>query len=262
MCDKFSNINCCRLSNASSSETGSSSNSVSINCSPIDCFIVDKFKIILNCNEKEAIKMDKVWTYIAKNIFEIKKSNTLYNQYNTTNIKHDLPNACIIRKTNLRNYLLSYTKSPKIVIIGEAPGYKGCHFSGVPFTSEYQLENNLVPFNGMRSSINTPYKEKTATIFWEIMSDYYPRFFVWNCIPFHPHKKGNILTNREPTKNEILTFSKYLKEILDLLDCDIIISLGRCAQNSLDNLNIENDYVRHPSMGGKSEFVIQIKSYF
>lgn len=207
--------------------------------------------------------MIKVWNYIVKNIFEIERSSILYNQYNTTNLEYDLPNACEIRKTNLSNYLLSYTDSPEIVIIGEAPGYKGCHFSGVPFTSEYQLENDLVPFTGKKSSlINKPYKENTATIFWEIMRDYYPRFFVWNCIPLHPHEKGNILSNREPTKNEILSYSKNLNDILDLLDCDIILSLGKCAQKSLNNLNIKNDYVRHPSMGGKSEFANQIKNYF
>src|ERR1700719_1871961 len=33
----------------------------------------------------------------------------------------------------------------KYLLIGEAPGYRGCHFSGIPFTCEKQLIKGEVP---------------------------------------------------------------------------------------------------------------------
>jgi len=74
-----------------------------------------------------------------------------------------------------------------------APGYKGCRFSGVPFTSEAQLSSGLLPFKGDRSScMNQPWSENTATIFWRVMMRYHPDFIAWNCFPFHPHEPNTI----------------------------------------------------------------------
>jgi len=50
----------------------------------------------------------------------------------------------LIRKHNLLTYFVHMKKlKPKILLLGEAPGYKGCRLTGVPFTSEKILSNHL-----------------------------------------------------------------------------------------------------------------------
>lgn len=182
-------------------------------------------------------------------------SDSLFNQYNEKNYELDLPNADEIRKENLRNYLRSFSERPSIFVIGEAPGWRGCRFSGVPFTSEFQLCNGSLPFEGSQSSKNhSPYREGTATIFWEIMQIYHPHFLAWNCIPFHPHKPGGANTNRTPTTGEINRYLTLLSELIALVKPDQIVAIGKSAEHALERANIPSSYIRHPSHGGKIEF--------
>src|ERR1700686_3384575 len=55
----------------------------------------------------------------------------------------DLPFATACeRRIHLRSH---FDVDAKYLLIGEAPGYRGCHFSGIPFTCEKQLVNGEVP---------------------------------------------------------------------------------------------------------------------
>ena len=71
---------------------------------------------------------------------------------------------------NLRLYLnkMKYIK-PKYLLIGEAPGYNGCRWSGIPFVSERILRDNN--FFGLENGYkvrndNKPQSEASATIVW------------------------------------------------------------------------------------------------
>lgn len=61
----------------------------------------------------------------------------VYNQYSD-----DHPESSVRRK-NLGIYLRHMANvKPKIMLVGEAPGYRGSRLTGVPFTSEYLLMHN------------------------------------------------------------------------------------------------------------------------
>ncbi|WP_207653606.1 hypothetical protein [Clostridium peptidivorans] len=62
----------------------------------------------------------------------------VYNQYSYEQEEN------FIRRENLMIYLKQmYKLKPKIILVGEAPGYRGCRLTGVPFTSEHLLMNNI-----------------------------------------------------------------------------------------------------------------------
>lgn len=197
-----------------------------------------------------------IWTLFSQSLFAIPSTSQLFNPYYPQDDSdHDLPHAHQIRRDNLRNYLESFRQRPPILIIGEAPGWRGCRFSGVPFTSESQLLSRQLPFKGHRSSHDgTPLAESSATIFWRLMAAHHPRFLVWNCLPFHPHQLGQTLSNRTPTRAEIRQHAPFLAQLLSILNPDHVVALGRSAEHALRQLSIHALYVRHPSHGGAQAF--------
>jgi len=182
-------------------------------------------------------------------------SDHLFNPYIEVNADVDLPHANDIRQENLQNYLNSFTSYPDILLLGEAPGWRGCRFSGIPFTSEAQLIEGELPFHGSQTSNSSiPHQEITATTFWKFMKPYHPRFLVWNCIPFHPSKPGKPLSNRQPTRDEIACSLPLLIQLIDMIDPKQVIAVGRTAQHTLHLIERECEKVRHPAHGGANEF--------
>lgn len=174
-----------------------------------------------------------------------------------------------IRRDNLLIYLreMSILK-PKIILVGEAPGYRGCRLTGVPFSSEYLLINNMEGMNlfgkdkGYKLPIDTDKltKEPTATIVWQTFIKYDLKVFGWNAFPFHPYKQGNMESNRTPLKKELLIGEKPLLRIIELFNIKNIIAMGNKAEESLNKLGINCDKVRHPAQGGKNDFVQGIRA--
>lgn len=167
----------------------------------------------------------------------------------------DKKGADAIRRANLLHYLRSFAQRPTILLVGEPPGPRGCRFSGVPFTSEDQLVSGVLPFKGQQSSLSTkPNKEASATAFWAAMKGFEGRAFVWNSVPFHPHKADKPMSIRAPKTSEIRQHAHILCGIRDLLKPGLVGAIGKKAAHALANLGIAAEQVRHPSFGGVTEF--------
>jgi hypothetical protein len=190
------------------------------------------------------------------NLRNEKSSSEFVNQYNA-NTKHNE-----IATNNLKLYLNTiYLQHPQYIFIGEAPGHKGCRITGIPFTSEYILTQNYR--NGFFGENNgyqivnkeKPYKESTATIIWQYFnqSKFVPCF--WNSFPFHPHKINDLHSNRKPNENELIVGKKYLLELISIFKIKSIISIGKVSHELLEKNNINSIYIRHPSNGGKNDFI-------
>lgn len=149
------------------------------------------------------------------------------------------------------------------LILGEAPGPHGCRFSGVPFTTEAQLLVGHLKFSGQQSSNRKePYYAPASKIFWNIMLPYALQgkpFFIWNCVPLHPHKKDEPLSVRNPTSTEIRRYSSGLSKLVEVIQPIQVIAVGRKAQEALFKINVQAIYARHPSMGGASKFKNKMK---
>lgn len=178
---------------------------------------------------------------------------------NTTNLYFGDSRESEIRRNNLKVYLVKmHLRKPKFLILGEAPGYKGCRLSGVAFTSERVLSENEFFKNEPIQFINEPGKlesEISATIVWAEISKLMEQALIWNIFPFHPHATGDVKTNRTPTRTELEEGKSFLDDLLKIFDIKKIIALGRKPESQLEKIDLPFSYIRHPANGGKNDFV-------
>lgn len=204
--------------------------------------------------------MDNKIDYFIEMISNERKLENTVNPYSTEWEFNE------IAKHNLKIYFENIlANNSKVLLLGEAPGYKGCRLSGVPFTSEKILtsgkSNAIVGINfdyKIRDDKN-PQSESSATIIWEAFEnlDIYP--LMWNAFPFHPHKPNSTESNRAPKRDELEIGVKYIHELIKIFDIDRIYAVGNIAYSTLANLGLKVDKIRHPSMGGKNQFIEGIK---
>jgi uracil-DNA glycosylase len=163
------------------------------------------------------------------------------------------------RGQNLETYLLALLAWPYSghLLVGEAPGERGCARTGIPFTDERLLRSGGHPFlASLRPKVKVAGStaESTAGIVWGHLSDcrLVPAF--WNAVPFHP--RSDARPNRTPTPSEVLSCQVFLDQILDVLKPISVIAVGRTAENALQRLGVKKfDSVRHPSHGGKRAYI-------
>lgn len=183
--------------------------------------------------------------------------------------------APTIRAANLSAYLCERVDKAQLILIGEAPGYRGCKFSGIAMTSERILlgsQAKIAPqhvFNGPKRRTSTPaacpqgFIEPTASIVWSLLLGLGvdPRSFIlWNAFPCHPYKGSDRLTNRKPLPTELTACAHILPDLLELAPGAALVAVGRVAEGALDTLSLPYSAVRHPAMGGASAFRAGIKA--
>ena len=136
-----------------------------------------------------------------------------------------------VRRERLARYLDRQRRAP-VLLVGEAPGYRGTRVSGIPLTSERQL-------TGAGPA------EATATIVHGTLADLEiaDDVLLWNLVPTHP---GTETSNRPPTRAEIEASEPFLAA---LAQGRRVIAVGRLAHARLGG-----PYVRHPSHGGAAQF--------
>ncbi len=188
-------------------------------------------------------------------------------------------NAPAIRRKQLAAYLGKRLGKAKLVVIGEALGYRGGHFSGIPMTSERILlgkkrDDGIDPehvFSGIKPrrtsrSQKCPdgFSEPTATIIWGTLLSLGlkpEQFVLWNAFPWHSFdSRRGMLSNRMPNKKERSAGLPVLNAFLDLFPCDEIVALGNVATSQLKELNVDAHRVRHPASGGAKLFRQQIRT--
>lgn len=181
-----------------------------------------------------------------------------------------------IRRANLLSYMQARGATAKVLIVGEAPGYNGCRFSGLAMTSERQLlaEGDLVDsqfFNGLKRRTSNlklstfGMTEPTASIVWPAMLEALrdPFAFVnWNIFPFHPHQLGDSLSNRTPNSNEVEMCSDLFLQFRACFPEATIIAMGSISANHIETITGIKPYaVRHPANGGATLFRDGVKLF-
>jgi uracil-DNA glycosylase len=134
-----------------------------------------------------------------------------------------------LRRERLAEYLDSRSAA-RLLLVGEAAGYRGARISGIPFTSERQLSGRGPA-------------EATATIVHRVLAELELDALCWNVVPTHP---GTATSNRRPTRLEVEGSLTFLWEVARGRR---ILAVGRLAQAVTGA-----PYVRHPSHGGAAGF--------
>ena len=78
---------------------------------------------------------------------------------------------------------------------------------------------------------------------------------LWNIYPFHPHKEGNLFSNRTPTNSELAAGLIYTQNLLALFCKNLhIAAIGRKSAETLNTAGIAAAAMRHPANGGAGQF--------
>lgn len=150
--------------------------------------------------------------------------------------------------------------SPAVILVGEAPGYQGCHFSGIPFTNEKLILEGKIPRVSSAVRLTTrerPWCEPSATVVWRTLHalGLADRAILWNTFAWHPYKTGNRLSNRTPTRRELEAGLAALKAVLGHFTGVPVVPVGQIAGRTLSALGVPAfPAIRHPSMGGATAF--------
>jgi len=151
-------------------------------------------------------------------------------------------------------------KDPRLVIIGEAPGYQGCRYSGIAFTSERLIGESKIPRvsvpDGMRlTSRKKPWSEPSATIVWGQLHELgiADNTVMFNAFPWHPIGPNGDHSNRTPTSKEKDIGKEYLFMFLELFPNVNVVALGGTAHQTLTKLKVDHTEVRHPAYGGANQ---------
>lgn len=167
-------------------------------------------------------------------------------------------NAATVRRNRLFQHLSC--PEPKVLLVGEAPGYQGCRYSGIAFTSERLVCAGEIPRVSRPPRITSrakPWSEPSATIVWGALQDLglAEHALLWNAFPFHPFKPGSPFTNRRPTWHEISHGAIVMRALVALFSGVEIVPVGRVAEELLRSTGIQcANYVRHPANGGARLF--------
>jgi uracil-DNA glycosylase len=139
-----------------------------------------------------------------------------------------------VRRRRLEEYL-ARARDARLLLVGEAAGYRGARVSGIPFTSERQLTGSGAA-------------EATATIVHRVLAELgiEDDVLLWNVVPTHPHRPGEPASNRRPNAKEIAAARPFLDE---LARGRTVVPVGRVAETALGIAGI-----RHPSHGGAAAF--------
>ena len=168
-----------------------------------------------------------------------------------------------VRRDNLSLYLTEMLeRSPDILLVGEAPGFRGMRITGVPFTNRTIFEgpaNSFGLFGPGKGYVLPPEAsgvaaEPTATVMWQVLAELDVLPLLWSAFPWHPHQPGRPLSNRTPTPAEAALGTPFWQTLAELFAVRTVVAVGNVAHRSLQRSGLEVAKIRHPAHGGRAGF--------
>lgn len=175
---------------------------------------------------------------------------------------HSVPDNAL-RRRNLGIYLGEMQeRSPGVLLVGEAPGFRGMRITGVPFTNRTMFEGPANAFGlfGPGKGYMLPADaagvaaEPTATVMWQVLAELDVLPLLWSACPWHTHQPGQPLSNRTPTAAEAALGTPFWQALVELFPIRTVVAVGNVAHRSLLRSGVEAPKIRHPAHGGRAGF--------
>lgn len=175
---------------------------------------------------------------------------------------HSVPENAL-RRRNLELYLEELLdRSPKVLLLGEAPGFRGMRITGVPFTNRTMFQgpaNSFGLFGPGKGYVLPPEAadvaaEPTATVMWDVLAELRFLPLLWSACPWHTHIPGKPQSNRTPTAADARLGTPFWQSLAELFSIDSVVAVGNVAHRSLLFSGVDAPKVRHPSHGGRAGF--------
>lgn len=175
---------------------------------------------------------------------------------------HSVPENAL-RRRNLELYLKELLdRSPKVLLLGEAPGFRGMRITGVPFTNRTMFQgpaNSFGLFGPGKGYVLPPEAadvaaEPTATVMWDVLAELRFLPLLWSACPWHTHVPGKPRSNRTPTAADARLGAPFWQSLAELFSIDSVVAVGNVAHRSLLFSGVDAPKVRHPSHGGRAGF--------
>jgi hypothetical protein len=199
----------------------------------------------------------------------------VFNPWHDRDPGHDAsPGAPLVRREQLASYMAERQKAT-VILLAEALGYQGGHFSGIAMTSERLLLGHLrhkglgaeMVFAGQARRTSREdvkpggFTEPTATIVWGAMHELgidTRQVILWNAFPWHPYKpEKGLLSNRTPGDEEVLLGEPVLRALMAFASGARILAVGQKSAALLAAMGITAPALRHPANGGAGKFRAQ-----
>ncbi|MEY9954069.1 uracil-DNA glycosylase [Leifsonia sp. EB34] len=160
------------------------------------------------------------------------------------------------RERNLRRYF-AMPHAP-VLLLGEAPGWRGMTVTGVPFVSVREAEAGVVPGLELPEHPQAPW-EASSRVVWATLQDWRgPVPLSWPVYPLHPFVAGTPHSNRTPRPAEVRAGAPVALELIRALEIERVVAVGRKAQGAIATAGLEAPAIRHPAQGGAALFAAQL----
>ena len=161
------------------------------------------------------------------------------------------------RERNLRRYLDAVADAP-LILVGEAPGWRGMTVSGVPFVSAREATAVGIPGLELPAEPQAPW-EASSRVVWAALAQWKgPLPVSWPIFPHHPFVAGDPRTNRTPRPAEVRDGTPAAVELARAMGIRMFVAVGRKAQGALATAGVESIAIRHPAQGGARMFTEQL----
>lgn len=190
-----------------------------------------------------------------------------FNPYSNQCPVHDLPRAADLREQALLSMLNAAVQSEVDSLwIGRDLGYRGGRRTGIALTDDVHLSSyaNRWDIAIERPTKGPPVGERTAAVIWSVLTLIKAPIVLWNVFPLHPHESGDPFSNRAHNSREGKVGEDFLAALLIMLKPKRLVAIGndaaRVALRIAGSHEVFN--VRHPSYGGQTEFLQQVRSLY
>jgi hypothetical protein len=147
--------------------------------------------------------------------------------------------------------------------IGRDLGYRGGRRTGLALTDDIHLSHHGerwgIKVDKLTKGLAVP--ERTAAVIWSVLASITSPVFLWNVFPLHPHDAGDPFSNRAHNIKERMAGEDLLGLLIEFLKPRRIIAIGNDAEKAARKIGGSLDVikVRHPSYGGQSDFIGQMR---